>query len=96
MTLISSNELFDIFLCLDRYTIDAVTLVSRVFSHTSCLIPADVCPRVIRYIDLHRWYPGTKSHEPLRRLVRCMSLRDIEDNKKYRLFMDPKPPKAIA
>ncbi|KAH7703719.1 hypothetical protein AAVH_29112, partial [Aphelenchoides avenae] len=79
-----------------RCTVDALPLVSRKFSDTSRLIPAGVCLRVFRYIDLHRWYPGIKSHEPLRRLVRCVSLRDIEGHKKYRLFMDPKPRKAVA
>ncbi|KAH7694490.1 hypothetical protein AAVH_38462, partial [Aphelenchoides avenae] len=95
MTL-SANELLDVFYCLDRYTIDALPVVSRIFSDTSHLIPDNVSLRVIRYIDLHRWYPGTKSREPLRRLIRCVSLRDIEGHKKYRLFMDPKPPKALA
>ncbi|KAH7693632.1 hypothetical protein AAVH_39330, partial [Aphelenchoides avenae] len=96
MTTLSSNELLDVFLCLDRYTIDSLPLASRMFSDTSRLIPANVSLRVIRYIDLHRWYPGTKPHESLRRVVRCVSLRDLEGHKKYRLFMDPKPPKPFA
>lgn len=89
MSLLSSDELLDVLLYLDRLTIDSFSFASRKLSHSSAIVPLGLCLRIFEHLKLTCSYRARQRFERLRRTVRRLLQQDPRGSKRF--FLRTKP-----
>lgn len=90
MTLLSSDEIVDVLLYLDRMNIDTASFTSRKFLHSSELVPIGACLRTFEYVKVTCSYRPRQRFERLRRAVRRLLRADTRGSKRLYLHTKPK------